>query len=153
MDLRTAPHDIGWSVGDAAPTTSTLLASGEYPALACGVLLASTGNLLRQRYSATGCLPTNPPERDDCARLRLARRSRRDRAGHVRHRDRPRSRSLTFGAGIHHWVGADLARAEMHETLAFLGERVRAITPEGEPELGSASGIYGLESLPVRLEL
>ncbi len=41
----------------------------------------------------------------------------------------------------------------MHEALAFLEDRVRSITPEGEPEFGSASGIYGLESLPVGLEL
>ncbi len=67
--------------------------------------------------------------------------------------DRPRARALTFGAGIHYCVGANLARAEMQEALAFLGERVRSITPEGEPEFGSASGIYGLDSLPVRLEL
>jgi cytochrome P450 len=58
-----------------------------------------------------------------------------------------------LAAGIHQCVGANLARAEMHEALAFLGERVRSISPEGEPEFGSASGIYGLESLPVRLEL
>ena len=67
--------------------------------------------------------------------------------------ERPRARPLTFGAGIHYCVGANLARAEMQEALAFLGERVRSITLEGEPEFGSASGIYGLESLPVRLEL
>jgi cytochrome P450 len=67
--------------------------------------------------------------------------------------DRPRSRVLTFGAGIHYCVGANLARAEMVEALAFLGERVALITLDGEPEFGTASGIYGLESLPLRLEL
>jgi cytochrome P450 len=66
---------------------------------------------------------------------------------------RPRSRVLTFGAGIHYCVGANLARAEMHEALAFLAERVRAIELDGEPEFGTPSGIYGLEALPVRLEL
>jgi cytochrome P450 len=66
--------------------------------------------------------------------------------------DRPRSRVLTFGAGIHYCVGANLARAEMEEALAFLGERVESITLDGEPEFGTASGIYGLESLPLRLE-
>jgi cytochrome P450 len=67
--------------------------------------------------------------------------------------DRPRSRALTFGAGIHYCVGANLARAEMQEAVAFLAEQVRSVTLDGEPEFGTPSGIYGLESLPIRLEL
>jgi cytochrome P450 len=67
--------------------------------------------------------------------------------------DRGRARVLTFGAGIHYCVGANLARAEMQEGLAFLAERVRAIELDGEPEFGTPSGIYGLESLPLVLEL
>ena len=67
--------------------------------------------------------------------------------------DRPRARVLTFGAGIHYCVGANLARAEMQEGLAFLAGRVRTLRLAGEPEFGSASGIYGLESLPLELEL
>jgi cytochrome P450 len=67
--------------------------------------------------------------------------------------DRPRSRVLTFGAGIHYCVGANLARAEMREALAFLAERVRSVELDGEPEFGTPSGIYGLESLPLRLEM
>ncbi len=67
--------------------------------------------------------------------------------------DRPRARLLTFGAGIHYCVGANLARAEMEEAIAFLGERVRSVELDGEPVFGSASGIYGLDTLPVRLEL
>jgi cytochrome P450 len=66
--------------------------------------------------------------------------------------DRPRSRLLTFGAGIHYCVGANLARAEMQEAVAFLAERVRALRMVGEPEFGTPSGIYGLESLPLELE-
>jgi cytochrome P450 len=60
---------------------------------------------------------------------------------------------LTFGAGIHYCVGANLARAEMQEGLAFLAENVEAIEPAGEPEFGTPSGIYGLETLPLRLSL
>jgi cytochrome P450 len=67
--------------------------------------------------------------------------------------DRPRSRVLTFGAGIHYCVGANLARAEMQEALAFLAERVRTLRLAGEPQFGTPSGIYGLESLPLELEL
>ncbi len=65
--------------------------------------------------------------------------------------DRPRQRALTFGAGAHYCVGANLARAEMEEALAFLAERVEMIELDGAPEFGTPSGIYGLERLPVRL--
>jgi cytochrome P450 len=67
--------------------------------------------------------------------------------------DRGGARLLTFGAGIHYCVGANLAQAEMQEALTFLAERVRAFELAGEPEYGTPSGIYGLASLPLRLEL
>jgi cytochrome P450 len=67
--------------------------------------------------------------------------------------DRPRARALTFGAGIHYCVGANLARAEMQEAVAFLAERVKTVSLDDAPEFGTPSGIYGLERLPVRLEL
>jgi cytochrome P450 len=67
--------------------------------------------------------------------------------------DRPRARALTFGAGIHYCVGANLARVEMQEAVAFLAERVEKVSLVGAPEPGTPSGIYGLERLPVRLEL
>ena len=65
--------------------------------------------------------------------------------------DRGRARVLTFGAGIHYCVGANLARAEMQEGLAFLAERVRTVSPDGEPDFGTPSGIYGIEQLPLKL--
>jgi cytochrome P450 len=64
---------------------------------------------------------------------------------------RERARLLTFGAGIHYCVGANLARAELQEALAFLAERVSALELDGEPEFGTPSGIYGLDALPLRL--
>jgi cytochrome P450 len=67
--------------------------------------------------------------------------------------ERPRARVLTFGAGIHYCVGANLARAEMQEGLAFLAQRIRSIELAGEPVYGTPSGIYGLEELPLRFEL
>jgi cytochrome P450 len=67
--------------------------------------------------------------------------------------ERPRSRVLTFGAGIHYCVGANLARAEMQEGLAFLAERVRSVGLDGEPTFGTPSGIYGLDRLPLVFEL
>jgi cytochrome P450 len=66
---------------------------------------------------------------------------------------RPRARLLTFGAGVHYCLGANLARAEMQEALIFLAQRVRSLELAGEPEFGTPSGIYGLERLPLRLEL
>ena len=62
------------------------------------------------------------------------------------------ARLLTFGAGTHYCAGANLARAEMQEGLAFLAERVRTLALDGEPEFGTPSGIYGLETLPLKLE-
>jgi len=67
--------------------------------------------------------------------------------------DRGGARLLTFGAGIHYCAGANLARAEMQEALAFLAERVTSVALDGEPEFGTPSGIYGLETLPLRLEV
>ena len=57
---------------------------------------------------------------------------------------------LTFGAGIHYCVGANLARAEISEGLAFLAREIETLEPDGDPELQNVSGIYGVESLPVR---
>jgi cytochrome P450 len=64
--------------------------------------------------------------------------------------DRGDAKPLTFGAGIHYCLGANLARAELQEALAFLPERMRGLSLDGEPELGSVHGIYGLDSLPLR---
>jgi cytochrome P450 len=63
--------------------------------------------------------------------------------------ERDTARVLTFGAGIHYCVGANLARAELEEGLVFLAERVERLEPAGEPSLQNISGIYGVDSLPV----
>ncbi len=67
--------------------------------------------------------------------------------------ERDSKRVLTFGAGIHYCVGANLARAELTEGLRFVAERVETLELAGEPELQNVSGIYGVERLPVRLAL
>ena len=64
--------------------------------------------------------------------------------------ERGGAKPLTFGAGIHYCLGANLARAELQEALAFLPARMPGLALDGEPELGSVQGIYGLESLPIR---
>lgn len=67
--------------------------------------------------------------------------------------ERGRARTLTFGAGIHFCVGQNLARAEMQEAIAFLAERLRTVSLDGEPQFGTPAGIYQLETLPLRFEL
>jgi cytochrome P450 len=64
--------------------------------------------------------------------------------------DRGDAKPLTFGAGIHYCLGANLARAELQEALAFLPGRMPGLGLDGEPEIGSVHGIYGLDSLPIR---
>jgi cytochrome P450 len=62
--------------------------------------------------------------------------------------DRPRL--TTFGAGIHYCLGANLARAELQEALAFLAARIERLELDGETEYDSVTGIYGLNALPIR---
>jgi cytochrome P450 len=63
-----------------------------------------------------------------------------------------KARALTFGAGIHYCLGANLARAELQEALAFLAPRMRELRLDGEPEFESVHGVYGLEALPIAFE-
>jgi cytochrome P450 len=60
------------------------------------------------------------------------------------------ARALTFGAGVHYCLGANLARLEMQEALTFLAERVRDLELDGEPVFEGVTGIYGLAELPIR---
>ena len=64
--------------------------------------------------------------------------------------ERGDAKPLTFGAGIHYCLGANLARAELQEALGFLPARMPGLELAGDPELGSIHGIYGLERLPLR---
>jgi len=64
--------------------------------------------------------------------------------------DRSDAKPLTFGAGIHYCLGANLARGELQEALTFLPARMPGLALDGEPELGSVHGIYGLDSLPIQ---
>jgi cytochrome P450 len=59
------------------------------------------------------------------------------------------ARLLTFGAGTHYCLGANLARAELEEALAFLAPRARGLALDGPPQLGGVEGIYGVDKLPV----
>ncbi len=64
--------------------------------------------------------------------------------------DRGRARELTFGAGVHYCVGANLARLELTEGLRFLAEHMPDLELDGEPEYETITGIYGLAHLPIR---
>jgi cytochrome P450 len=64
--------------------------------------------------------------------------------------ERGRARALTFGAGVHYCLGANLARLELEEALAFLAPRMPGLALDGEPEYESITGIYGLAKLPIR---
>jgi cytochrome P450 len=63
--------------------------------------------------------------------------------------DRGRARPLTFGAGVHYCLGANLARVELQEGLAFLAEHLHELRLDGEPLFEGVSGIYGLAELPI----
>jgi hypothetical protein len=64
--------------------------------------------------------------------------------------DRGGARALTFGAGVHYCLGANLARAELQEAIEFLARHTRGLALDGEPVFEGVSGIYGLAELPVR---
>lgn len=59
-------------------------------------------------------------------------------------------RLLTFGAGPHFCLGANLARAELEEALAFLAPRMPDLRLDGPVRFGGIEGIYGIEALPLR---
>jgi cytochrome P450 len=63
--------------------------------------------------------------------------------------ERGRARPLTFGAGVHYCLGANLARVELQEGLAFLAEHMHELRLDGEPAFEGVSGIYGLAELPI----
>jgi cytochrome P450 len=64
--------------------------------------------------------------------------------------ERDRARVLTFGAGVHFCVGANLARVELQEALAFLAPRMPGLELAGEPVFEGITGIYGLSELPLQ---
>jgi cytochrome P450 len=64
---------------------------------------------------------------------------------------RDAGRPLTFGAGIHYCLGANLARAELQEGLRLIAERIESLALDGEPAYEGVQGVYGLRELPLRL--
>ena len=54
---------------------------------------------------------------------------------------------------MHYCLGANLARVELQEGLAFLAQHMHGLELDGEPVFESVSGIYGLAELPVKFSL
>ncbi|HEX2085850.1 MAG TPA: cytochrome P450, partial [Solirubrobacteraceae bacterium] len=61
------------------------------------------------------------------------------------------TKPLTFGAGIHYCLGANLAKAELQEALTFLAARVDRFELTAQPRFDTVQGVYGMVELPVRL--
>ena len=62
-----------------------------------------------------------------------------------------RTQQMTFGSGIHHCMGAALARAELQEALVLLSHRLPELATDGPTEWKPTSfGIWGPARLPLR---
>jgi cytochrome P450 len=66
--------------------------------------------------------------------------------------DRGRAKPLTFGAGPHFCLGANLARAELQEAFAFLARRMKKLELAGEPVYDTPLGVHGLHALPISFD-
>jgi len=61
------------------------------------------------------------------------------------------SQQMTFGSGIHHCMGAALARAELQEALVLLARRLPGLASDGPVEWKPDTfGIWGPARLPLR---
>ena len=65
-------------------------------------------------------------------------------------KERGKAKPLTFGAGPHFCLGANLARAELQEAFKFLAPRMPGLALDGEPKYDTPLGLYGMDELPVR---
>jgi cytochrome P450 len=62
----------------------------------------------------------------------------------------PSQAQMTFGSGIHHCMGASLARAELQEAVGVLAARLPDLRPDGPVEWKPATvGIWGPARLPL----
>lgn len=64
---------------------------------------------------------------------------------------RPDARPVDFGGGIHHCLGAALARVELQETLGLLADRFRALEPVRTPSWVPYASIRRFDELEVEL--
>ncbi len=66
---------------------------------------------------------------------------------------RPAHQHLAFGHGVHHCVGANLARVELVSLLEALLPRVKRVEVREAPSWGTGFAIHGLERFQVSFEL
>lgn len=59
--------------------------------------------------------------------------------------------ALSFGMGIHHCLGAPLARMEAQIVFSRLAQRRLVVEPAGDPVRAPGVFIRGLASLPVQV--
>lgn len=65
-------------------------------------------------------------------------------------RPSPPQPHLTFGAGIHYCLGANLAKAELQEALVILARRLPDLALDGPPTWKpNTVGIFGAERMPI----
>ena len=92
----------------------------------------------------------------DVVICQLAGANRDGRVGHMMDAfdtSRPVSAHLAFGHGFHRCVGAELARMELRTAFPAVARRFPGLTVAAEGlDYRQMSIVYGLESLPVRLE-
>ena len=63
------------------------------------------------------------------------------------------TQQMTFGSGIHHCMGAALARAELQEALTLLARRLPGLALDGPVEWKPTTfGIWGPARLPLRFD-
>ena len=62
-------------------------------------------------------------------------------------------RHVAFGWGIHHCIGAPLARLETEIAVDLLLDRTTSIELAGTPERNRSFVLHGLTSLPIRWTL
>ncbi|HVM40008.1 MAG TPA: cytochrome P450, partial [Acidimicrobiia bacterium] len=58
---------------------------------------------------------------------------------------------VSFGSGVHHCLGAALARMEAQEAIGGLVRRFPALALAGEPRWNGRVVLRGLDALPVTL--
>ena len=132
--LRADPALIPGAVEELLRFDSPVQADFRYVLADCEV----NGQALRQGENVVlflGAANRDPEAFEDPDRLDVGRNS---------------SAHLAFGSGIHHCLGAPLARLQGRIALEMLLERFRSMELAGHPRFRTGVVLRGLESLPVR---
>ena len=138
--LRANPGAIPQAVDELLRFVPLTATGGITPRLTTAEVELSNGKVLPAGVMVLPAVSTanrDPDVFEDGERLNLGREQ---------------NQHLTFGAGIHYCLGAQLARIELQEAFRAIMDRmpeIRLAVPESELRLKSASILRGLESLPI----